>query len=100
MPAENESSPNLATLRGIPYLSAVVCIQEEFPRFRHDEGRKIQHLFERTRGHIEEQAHTGRDPLKYQMWGDRCGELDVAHAFAPHLARVTSTPHFSHTIPL
>jgi hypothetical protein len=48
-------------------------------------GLEVQHPLEFAHGHVEEEADAGRQPLEEPHVGHRRGQLDVAHALAPHL---------------
>ena len=51
----------------------------------HDIVLEIEHLLELTKRHVEQRADAARQALQEPDMGDRRGELDMAHALAPHL---------------
>jgi hypothetical protein len=48
-------------------------------------GLEVQHPLELAHGHVEQEADAGRQALEEPDVGHRRGQLDVAHALAPHL---------------
>jgi hypothetical protein len=65
-----------------------------------DIAGKVEHLLQEAGAHVQQQAHAGGDALEIPDVADGRGQLDVAHALAAHLGRVTSTPQRSQILPL
>ena len=65
-----------------------------------DRRGEVENLLEVLRSHVEQVADAARDALEEPDVADRRGEVDVAHALAADLQRVTSTPQRSQTMPL
>ena len=53
----------------------------------HAVGLEVQHALDVAQRHVEHHAHAGRQALQEPDVRGRAGELDVAHALAPHLGQ-------------
>ena len=60
--------------------------QGSVARVQHNVVSKVQHLFQITGGYIQNQAHTAGDALKIPNMGNRCSQLNMAHALTTNLA--------------
>ena len=60
---------------------------------------EVENPLELAQGSCRAGCRCGSARLQEPDMGDRRGQLDMAHALAPDLGLVTSTPHFSQTTP-
>ena len=65
----------------------LLLLQRRHARFGHDEAFEVQHAFDVAQRHVEDHAQTRRQRLQEPDVRNRAGQLDVAHAFAAHLAQ-------------
>ncbi|MCY1530064.1 hypothetical protein D9M68_652400 [compost metagenome] len=65
----------------------LALLQGGHARVDHHVALEIEHAFDVTQGHVQQQADTGRQGLQEPDVGDRRSQLDVAHALAAHLGQ-------------
>src|SRR5919106_295153 len=74
----------LVELAGLVHAHQVLLLHAVDPRLETDVLLEVEDLLQLAQRHVEELADAARQPLEEPHVGDRRGQLDVAHALAPH----------------